>query len=104
MTRFKGTHVFTVTMNVPLGTHYYQFVENGKAKSDPKKPTGTDMQTGNICNKIIIDSVEQPPPVVDPTAHLSGPEKVSAAMSQLSFQTGVQCCLLFSLSATLSSL
>jgi hypothetical protein len=40
MTRTKGTHVFTVTLNVPLGTHYYCFVENGKKKNDPKKPTG----------------------------------------------------------------
>lgn len=41
-----------LSINVPMGTHYYRFIENGKPKNDPKKPTGTDLVSGNICNKV----------------------------------------------------
>ena len=88
MTRTKGTHVFYININVPVGVHFYRFSENGKFKNDPQKPTGTDPTTGTICNKLVVDSLapEQPPP--NPLAGLTPAEKMTTAMGALSFQTG----------------
>lgn len=70
----RDDHVFYVTINVPIGNHLYLFKENNNTKNDPKKPTAPNPQTGQICNKLVVESLGPDQPTLAPGANLSAQE------------------------------
>jgi len=82
----EDSHVFKIKINVPNGTHFYRFKVDDVWKHDPKQSTATDLSTGIISNRVIVDGTPDP---VQPPAESKEVIKKNA-LAKLEYETGIQ--------------